>query len=173
MTSPTSPVMVALLAGALLLPASPSGAEEVQLDCRSLGEGGSGPSPGVFRLACPVVSIECVDDAAGEVCRAAVGTVTVVGGSACWRPAGPPPAAINHVCETVLDGIGDALRDTGCGDTVPVGDARVMPNVFVRLRDHDDGPTVVGVAASCGGRRATCDFDVHEDLRPDADCEGF
>ncbi len=153
---------VALLA-AVLIPASPAAADGIDGDCRGYDAFGYyiyNPTPdvGAFRLACPTASAECVEDEYGEVCRAGAGVVSIIGAGFCHRPLGPLPPLLAAVCGGALDTAGNVLAFTGCTDTVPIGDHRIIPGGFTRVRQHDDGTIVVAATFDCGQREATCTF---------------
>ncbi len=158
---------VALLA-TVLVPAAPVAADGIDGDCRGVDlfgyyVGGSGPNTGVFRLACWAASAECVEDDAGEVCRIGAGVMSIVGAGFCHYPVGPLPPALAALCGGGLDSAGAILAYTGCTDRVPVGDQRIMPGAFVRLRQEDGGALVIGVTVDCGQKDIQCTFKLYPD----------
>ncbi len=165
---------VAFLA-ATLVPAAPAAADGIDGDCRGydvfgLEVGGGLPTTGLLRLACLSARAECIDDDVGEVCRAGAGVTSIIGAGFCHRPAGPLPPPAAAACGGALDTAGALLAFTGCTDTVPVGDHRIVPGGFARVRQTDDGIIVIQVVADCGQWDGQCTFTVLPDGRTLQSC---
>ncbi len=150
----------------LLLPATPAAGASLSVSCTRVGvegyvveapedqAGAPAVDTGLFRLACPVIELDC-DPGAADPCSAAGGAVSVVGGAFCWRPLGPLPPAMSEPCAAILNGGGAVMDSTGCSRPTAVGDERWAPGGLAIVRPGPDQVRVYG-SAGCGERSITC-----------------
>ncbi len=165
-------ILFALCFGLFLFPQAT--AQTIDGDCRGTSvddEPTLGGMPSAGGLACLSFRVECIEDENGSVCRAAAGVITRVGPGSCWRTAGHLPSPAAEACDDAASSAASAVGTTECFEGTAIGDEKAQPGFFVRARDHDEGPDVIGFAGGCGEAEGYCNVFYTTETQPRIDCQ--